>query len=338
MAESAPAERESQPFAPATAKRGGLGRIVKIVVSAGLIALVLSRTNFADIGAAFARANVGMLAFAGSLTFIGALLTASRWRVLLAAQSVIASTLHLIRCWMMACFFNQFLPSTIGGDARRMYDSWRLGATKAGAVAAIGVDRVLGLIALMAYGVAALYFSTVFFERQAELQLFVGVIAVGLVVCAALVFAPRTPFDRPFAALVEKSPKLVRKIVGKFQAPVAAYRGQGKVLVTSMLLSLALQLNVITFYFLVGTALGMELTFVDYMIVVPVASVILLLPITINGIGLREGIFVLLLGGFGVETSTAIAFAWASFALFLLFGLLGGVVYAFYREPETTPT
>ncbi|MEM9058191.1 MAG: lysylphosphatidylglycerol synthase transmembrane domain-containing protein, partial [Pseudomonadota bacterium] len=277
---------------------------------------------------------VKLLAAAGSLTFVGALLTASRWRLLLKTQGVDTTTLHLVRCWMVAAFFNQFLPSTIGGDARRMYDSWRLGASKAGAVAAIGVDRILGLIALMAYGVVALYISTEFFERQAQLKLFVAAIGAALVVCAALIFAPRTPFDGLAAAIIAKSPGFVRKIAGKFQAPIAAYRGQGRVLTLSLLISVALQFNVIAFYALAGTALGMELSLLDYMIVVPVAIVILLLPITINGIGLREGVFAVLLGGFGVATSTAVAYAWATFALFLAFGLLGGVVYAVSRTPD----
>jgi hypothetical protein len=71
------------------------------------------------------------------------------------------------------------------------------------------------------------------------------------------------------------------------------------------------------------------------MLIIPIASVVLLMPVTINGIGLREGVFALLFASFAIDGAVSVAFAWTSFGLFTIFGLLGGAVYATHRErPE----
>lgn len=306
--------------------------LIKSAISIALITIILSRVDIRQTVDVLLEAHFGLLALAWSLTFVGALLTASRWRILLAAQGVLSTTRHLIFCWMTACFFNQFLPSTIGGDAVRIYDSWKLGATKAGAAAVIGVDRLLGLFALMIFGVIALYLSSLLVEQHPEIRVLVVGAAVVLGLIAAWIFFPIQSIGGIVNRLFAVLPGKIRRIGDKFARALSVYKGRTGVLIKALALSSILQFNVILFYFLVGLALDLPITFLDYMLIIPVANVVLLLPITINGVGLREGVFVLLLAAFGVSPATSIAFAWASFVLFTLYGLLGGVVYAVRKD------
>ncbi len=306
--------------------------IIKSAISISLIVFILSRINFNQILDVLFNAHLGLLTCAWSLTFIGAFLTASRWRILLSAQEVFTTTRHLIACWMTACFFNQFLPSTIGGDVIRVYDSWKMGATKLGAAAVIGVDRLLGLFSLMIFGVIALYLSSLLLEQHPEIRMLVIGAAIGLGMIAAWIFIPSKSIDSIVDKFIGVLPTKVKNIGIKFQSALTVYRGRTGMLVKGLILSALLQLNVIFFYFLIGSALDLPITFLDYMLIIPVANVVLLLPITINGVGLREGIFILLLSAFGIPIATSIAFAWASFALFTLYGLLGGIVYAIRKE------
>lgn len=330
---------KSRPEAPALAESGVAGQpaakgksrrklLIKSAVSIGLIAFILSRVDIAQTLGVLSGANLALLMLAFSLTFVGALLTAGRWGTMLRAQGVDSSLRHLVACWLTACFFNQFLPSTIGGDAIRIYDSWKLGATKAGAAAAIGVDRLLGLFVLMLFGVIALYLSSLLIEQHPEIWLLVVGGALGLGAIAAWIFWPSPAIEQFVQRTIGMLPGKLQRLAEKFHGALLIYQGEGKVLAKGLLLSICLQLNVVLFYFFVGLALELPLSFLDYMLVIPIANVVLLLPVTINGVGLREGIFVLLLGAFSVPPASAVAFAWASFALFLIYGLIGGVVYA----------
>ncbi len=334
--------KDNEPIAVASdagqkrAKKPGWVRIARIVISALLIGIVLTQVSIRSALSAIAAADFRLLLLALLLNFVGATLTASRWRVLLAAQSVRTTTRFLTARWMEACFFNQFLPSTIGGDSKRIFDSWKLGASKAGAVAAVSVDRLLGAIALMVFGVVALLLSSVSIGDRGNLVTFVVSCSVILIVVAVVIFYPPGWLQTLLVRLYKKLPMTLQKFASKVESSFGTYRNDSRVLVIGLLLSVALQVNVICFYFLIGRSLGIDIEFVDYMLIIPVASVVLLLPITINGIGLREGIFAFLLAGFGVDAAVSVAFAWASFGLFTVFGVLGGIVYATRRDRHET--
>jgi hypothetical protein len=95
------------------------------------------------------------------------------------------------------------------------------------------------------------------------------------------------------------------------------------------MVSILLQINVILFYYFIGVSLDLGVSLLYFSIIVPVALVVLLVPFSINGIGIREGIFVYLLTELGVPTKDAIALSWISFGLMLTQGLIGGVIFAF---------
>ena len=96
--------------------------------------------------------------------------------------------------------------------------------------------------------------------------------------------------------------------------------------------SVALQANVVTFYFLISQALSLQIAYPNFYLIVPIVVLVMMMPVSINGIGTRESAFVILLGTFGVGVAEAVAFAWIEHALFLSYGLVGGVVYALRHD------
>ena len=83
---------------------------------------------------------------------------------------------------------------------------------------------------------------------------------------------------------------------------------------------------------IVASALGLSVSLMAFFLIVPIAIVVMMIPVSINGIGVREGLFVLLLGVHGVPQAESLAYAWIIYALLLLQGLIGGVVFAFRRD------
>jgi len=304
--------------------------LVKVCVSAGLIYWIVDKVDVTAVWASLSSANPLILLLAFSLFFVGYYITALRWQVLLAAQGVVASIQYLFQSFMVAIFFNNLLPSTIGGDLSRMYDSWRLGRRKDEAVSVVLVDRLLGVSALLAYALCAVLVSPTVRER---LPLLLPLIAVGVAAAAVAVwalFGQRRSLTIAHLRIhkLEKISAVTKLVDRAFNA----FKDKPHVLRKAILLSLLLQLNVIIHFYLLTRALDISIPITAMFVIIPISIVIMMLPISINAIGVREVTFVYFFTLFGASDSKSLALAWVAFAFVVLQGILGGIVFAL-RKP-----
>jgi uncharacterized protein (TIRG00374 family) len=311
--------------------------ILKVGVSAALIAYLVKNIDLAEVWAVLRSSNWSILCFAFLLFYVGYAITAARWQTLLRALGKTSSYWFLVRSFMVAIFFNNFLPSTIGGDAMRMYDSWRSGSSKSQAIAAVLMDRFMGLTALLIFAVTALLVGD--YDRQInESRL---VIAVTLLASAAIcalavvVFMPSCLITR-VSAFARRIPDQLGKPIESSVNALSNFRDHRFSLFTALILSFFLQANVILYHWIVAQALGLTVSLTAFFLIVPIAIVVMMVPISINGIGVREGLFVFLLSTQGVPHAQGLAYAWIIYALLLLQGLVGGVVFAVRKEKDRT--
>lgn len=314
----------------AKSPRTAIGLIVKIAVSAGLIALVLSMTDFPSVALAILGADARLVLSAFALIPLGVVIGAFRWRGLLLTHGVDASHWFLVGSGCVAGFVRLFLPSTIGGDAVRIYDSWRAGASKATAIATIGVDRLLGFLSLALLATGGLAFSP-HLDEIPFARLVAVLASAGLVLIVGWIFLPTPPIPGWAVGVWSRVPGAVRRPFDSLFGSLDAFTGQHLVLLRSLALSFLLQLNVVTFYWLIALGLGLQVTYAQLLIAAPIATFVMLLPITINGVGLREVIWVVLLGAYGFDEAMGIALSWIELGLFVAFGLVGGLVYLVRR-------
>jgi len=316
----------AEPTPPAKLWQRALGWS-KWVVSAALIVWILTRTDLAAIIGALKSVDPRYVAGAFLLIPLGLLIGALRWRWLLAANGVHASIPFLVGSGCVASFVRLFLPSTIGGDAVRVYDSWRAGASKSLAFATIGVDRLLGLFALALLASGAMAFNprveSIPYARWLAFAAVAGLLAMNAWIFFVGPWAPK-----PVLAVWRLGPAPIRRPFEKLFGALGQFRGKHGALIKVFVFSVVLQLNVVAFYWLIARGLGLEITFGQMLAAAPIAVFVMLVPITINGIGLREGIWILLLGAYGFEDADAVALSWIELGLFVLFGLMGGLVYA----------
>lgn len=299
----------------------------KWLVSAGLIAFILSRTDLAAVRTALLGARPLYLLAAFGLIFVGLIIGAVRWRWLLGANGIRPSFWFLVGSGCVASFVRLFLPSTIGGDAVRVYDSWRAGASKSVAVATIGVDRLLGLFALVLVACGAMAFNPRIAAIPSAQPIAIIVALVMLTVVSWIFFISKPP-PGPVMKLWNLGPAPLRRPFEKLFRALGSFHGHHGVLLRVFSLGFVLQLNVITFYWLIARGLGLDITFIQMVGAAPIAIFVMLIPFTINGIGLREGIWIVLLGAYGFGKADAVALSWIELGLFVSFGLLGGLVYA----------
>lgn len=303
--------------------------MIKLIVAVSLITVLVSKVNISDIWTAFSEADLRLIAGAFLLYFIGLCVVATRWKLLLSVQGVNASFYTLLKSMIVAVFFNNFLPSTIGGDAMRAYDTWKMGSTKAQSVSIIFIDRFLGIFTLFMFALLVLLFSSIDVLETPGFKLWLVLAVLLGVGVIYILFFKAADISRFLQSKNQSNPSLINKILRKAFDVFAVYQGKPKLLVFALLLSILLQLNVILHYYLLALSIGIYIPLNAMFVIIPVAIVVMMIPVSINAIGVRELIFVALFSLFGVSTADALAFSWLSFILITLLGVIGGVVFLF---------
>jgi len=301
---------------------------IKCAVSGALIYWILRGTNLPEIAAALRSVNLPLLGVAFSLHFIGYYVSALRWRLLLKAQGVQASLPFLTQSYLISTFFNNLLPSTIGGDSYRIYDSWRAGSSKSEAVAVVFVDRFLGLVALMLFAVVALLGPQRLSDQIPLLNLWVGLGTATMGLVLWLIFRPSSELLKQVENSSLPLAGFVRRLLSKMIGAFLAFQGRRDTLAQALGLSVLLQVNVVVHYYLVSAALGLPVPLLSFFLIVPLATFVMMIPISINAIGIRESIFAFFFLPFGVANADAVAFSWLVYGIGILQGLIGGIVYA----------
>ena len=290
-----------------------LKTILRVAVSAALVAWVLHRTPLGEVREAFRSADLRFVLLALALVPFGYWASVSRWRLLIHSQGGDAPFGFLVRSFLVGVFFNNLLPSTIGGDAVRAIDTARSGVGRASAVTIVVVDRFVGLLALILFAGAGLLFSG---HRIPALYGWVAGGAVILGVAAAVLFLPS-------------------RFVGKL--PVFAFQGKGLVLAKAFAYSLVLQTLVVLNGWLLAKALHVPIALPYFFLIVPLAVFIMMVPVSINAIGVRENVWAFFFAAFGVAASKAVALAWLDYGLVLLQAIAGGVVYVLRSKVSPSP-
>jgi len=116
-----------------------------------------------------------------------------------------------------------------------------------------------------------------------------------------------------------------------FRDTITDYRSHTAAFAKATIWAVLLQLNVVLYYILIGRALGLNIPAPDYFVFIPLVLLLQLIPITINGLGVREGAYVAVFAFYGITASAALSFALIEIAFGLIVGLMGAALYAARR-------
>ena len=304
----------------------------KFFVSVILIYYVLSKTNLAQIGKAVKGANIYLLLLSFSLHAIGYYASAYRWKILLAAHNMKLSISYLVQSYAVAMYFNNILPSTIGGDVVRAYDTWRAGFPKGKSITVVLVERFLGLLALLGFAIVAIFVATDFREKIPNLTYWVVGVFLLMVLMTIFIFINQKAISKIGLLMDLPGVRVFKKFGKKFADAFKEFRGKNKALCGAVVLSLILQINVIVHYWLISKALGMNISLVKFLFIVPIALFIMMIPVSINAIGLRENLYVFFLVPYGASIAQCIAFSWIAYGMILLLGIFGGIILSFRKQ------
>jgi glycosyltransferase 2 family protein len=309
--------------------------IAKVAVSIALLAYLLSTT---DLDALQRRVRAGdPLLLALAMALYAAILAIStwRWRVLLEAQGYTIPLAHLSGSYLVATFFNNFLPSNIGGDVVRVRDSSRLTGSTTTSLAVVAIDRILGLGALYALAFVAFVTGGPLVRELAgarSVLLALGLVFGGL---AYVFFRPGIARRVVSASGLGRMPWALKRFE-TVQSAVHVYRNRVQAVWLAFMGSVALQAIVVYYYFTVARALRIPLPLSACFLMVPLCTLVQTVPISFNGWGIRESVFILYFHQVGLGKDSALAFSLVGAGLIVLMSLSGAIVWT-AREATPAP-
>ena len=295
--------------------------VLKLIVSVGLLLYLSRRGHFREIGRLLARADTALLALAMALYLGGQALSAIKWRRLALAVGFHGSTSRFVAHYFIGMFFNAFGFGTVGGDVVRAFYLAGSGGRRALALNTVVADRVSGLITLLAIALGALL---LFHHYELPAAIYWGVVGLSSVLLAGWRVLPR------LLPLVLAPEARLRRLVEHDLAP---YWNDARLLVKVAALSLAFHFSQIGVLLLLTHALDIAVPWSYCFVFGPLVNIMAAVPVSLNGLGVREGGYVYFLAHVDVPRDSAIAFALAWFGVVMLAGAVGGVVYLLHRQP-----
>lgn len=317
--------------------RWSAGRIVRLTVATALTALILWKANPASVAAVAMRADVRWILLAIALVVVDRTLMAYRWLVLLCPIDASSRPPFraVMRVFFVSTFLGTFLPASVGGDAVRAYGLAQLRVPAGAAVASVLMDRLLGVLSIVLVGIAGLALapaSDLLSTWAVALSL-----CVAIAVCAAgalIVFSDAAAaLSQRFASRLPTA--IVRTVAGDLTQATRAYARFHHELVNVLTGSVAVQILRVLQAWCLGRALAIDAPLLVYFAFVPLILLVMLLPVSINGIGTSQAAFVWFFGRAGVPAADAFALSVLFLALGVVGNLPGGLLYAFTPRART---
>lgn len=306
--------------------------LVKLLVSGGLLAYFLSRIHIERFIDTFTSANFSYIALALGIYLVAQGASAVRWTALARPLGITTPFSDMLRYYLIGMFFNLFAPSTVGGDVSRVYylvkdeeaHAQGRAVTTVHAAMSVLMDRGIGMVVLVWLGAAGLLLFPEYVVpsavRSVTLLLALGFLIVGLL----------TPLLRRVL------PEDGHQLVSKLRLALRSYRMHWRALGVAALLSVVVHLVQSWMHVIMGLALGLNLPFSYCIIVYPLVGTFAAIPISVNGLGLREGGYVFLLAVIGIGTEKSVALGILLFLVVVLDSLLGGLLFLLQKSPKPT--
>lgn len=310
--------------------------LAKILVAVVLLWYILThKTDPAQLWQEMKNADPGWFSLAFLVNCSVIFLAVWRWDLLLRAQDINARFYPLFWATCAGNFFNSFLLGLTGGDLARIYYATQLAPSKkVGAGVSVAVDRIVGMLGLMALaGLVVVCFGRQFWDN-AETRRSMQIIAVSIlaaVIVVTLFLKQQTVgrwigWDRWHHRLpLQKAVEHLRQIND-------AYHNNQRALANTVLISVFVHILSILAVYLIGRSLHVEAPLIAFYLVLPIINAVTAIPISPGGAGVRESMFILMFNAVGVHANDKVtAMSLLYFGVIILTSAAAGIIYLFAK-------
>jgi glycosyltransferase 2 family protein len=320
----APAEHKLPPVeaaAPAGKRRAAVrSYVLRAVLGVGILSFVLSRLNVSQLLHLLRRERPAYFFAATAIYVLGQMVASRRWQFLSRMIGIVGNYSEFLLYFFIGAFTNLFIPGLVGGDAARALYLGRRHHEIGKAVASVIADRGLGLMALIwLTAVCVALLGRGVFPSSVTMPIFLigGATVVGYLLMPAVTGLERIMPRRIAATIAVLSPYLEGRVA----------------LVPAILLSLVVHLLQVAAQYVLGLGLGLKIPTWLFLLCVPTTNTLASVPITFNGLGVREGLYVVLFGMAKVNKADAAALGLLWFAITTFAGLCASAAFILAPTP-----
>jgi len=303
----------------------------RVAVGIGLILLLFWALDIQEIFNNIRGVALRYLIYATIPYFLFIIFSAWRWQVLLDFKEFGIRFGQTLKIYFISLFFNNFLPTTVGGDMMRV--AYTMKKRRADALATVLVDRILGFIGLFIFALIAVLYLLIE-KKETEFLPFM-VAGLSIVVLITYVFFSEKAYSL-FSPFISKV-KILRigERINRLHEAGTDFGGAWGVISLCVAHSVIIQaaLAIAPFYVLLGMGHS-EVSILSFFIYVPIINVISMIPVSLNGLGVRENSYVILFSRVGLDGEVSLAVSLVSFFIIFLFSLIGGFLFIFCRRRE----
>jgi uncharacterized protein (TIRG00374 family) len=304
--------------------------ILRIALSLGLIVYLIYLADVPQIITLLKSIKPSGVILAAFAFVLSVIFLSLRWHLLTKSYGMEIKIVPLFVYYFIGFFFNNFLPTSIGGDLSRAYYLARESGDRSASIGTVFLERLVGLLATLSFAFIALFWLMKYFHSYRIIYITMIVI---LVIALFLASVMSRRIYRKFNGILSLITfyNIGDKIIKVFDT-LHFYRNKKSILVGTYVYSLLAQFFLIIMNYILARSLGLlEITFGYLILVVPITFVIGLLP-SINGIGVRDSGYLLLLTRLGLQPSEVLSLSFSVTIIPIFLSLLGGFFVLLYRK------
>jgi uncharacterized protein (TIRG00374 family) len=291
-----------------------------------LLIVILNSKRFSLIFKSIFNVNLLFIILAILAGLLSLYFESLRWNVLLRAQNKKINIGYLYILIMSGFFYNNILPSNIGGDLYRVYDLNKNKKVPLNlSASSVFLERFFGFISIV------IYFAATSFSIYKILKNYVIIITIFLFIALILFLLIIKPELFKADKLFKKFKRLskIEKKFNSFKNVLTSYKNKIPYLMGGFFLNIVADTLIMIMYYFVSISLGLNLSFISFMFIVPVIFVFTGIPISIGGLGVRENVIIFMLTRFGISDANAVAFSVFILFVFVVNAIIAGIIYLF---------
>ena len=308
----------------------GFISLIKLSISLILLVYLFYKVDISILANTIKNASIVFLIFAFALKLLSIAVNSKLWYTLLQPFCSKLSRLRLFSLYLMSYFFNSFTPGGIGGDAMKIYELSQEQNNKTLVITmSVVLERCVGLFVSLTLASIAVIIGMNLVDI--EIKLLVWGILVFYLLGIFLVSSQKSPILRVTAmrSIVIFLIKIlnIERIVKEIQDSIHMYKNSHSVMIKAVLTSLAFWIITVMNVWVIAISLNLNAPLHYFFIAVPLIAILIMLPISIQGLGVREVAYVYFFTQVGVSAEAALSMSLISLGFMLLISMIGGIMY-----------
>lgn len=306
-----------------------LKTLLKVTVTVSLFSVVVYFSGPSEIFQVLKSARMSYLIPVILLAFLNVCLSSRKLQILLRAKGENISFSQVLKFYYIGKFFNAFLPTTIGGDVVKAHKISKVSRKSEEAYSSVFMERYLGVVAVVCLATIS---SLLYFYRLPRIVLAIIYLVYIPALLVSFIFISRRQFVKKFKPIYSPILSFLDRFgfgekLKMLYNSVNEYRGKNRSLFRALLLSFSFHTILVINNFTISKSVGMSVPFHYFFVFIPISVVLLFLPISIKGFGVRESLYVYFFTQVGASSAQAFSMSILFQLVALISSGMGGVVY-----------